>query len=185
MLQTVIKGIQDGSVWFYVISTFVGFSKRNPVFTHTHTLTHTHIHTHTHTRSRLRASCGSSHTEEFWHNETFCLWMTIYIYIYIYTYIYTLISLSLSIYIYIYMVVEEDSKAPLSIATTPRSRGGLYSIPWIAPLYPGPLIVLSVKQGGIKYRFLSLCYNSTCDWTLVSRAIRVWAHMLSSIAIWH
>ena len=33
-------------------------------------------------------------------------------------------------------LVEGDSKAPLSIATTPRCRGGRYSIPWIVPLYP-------------------------------------------------
>ena len=33
-------------------------------------------------------------------------------------------------------IVEGDPKAPFSIATTPRCRGGRYSIPWIAPLYP-------------------------------------------------
>ena len=33
-------------------------------------------------------------------------------------------------------IVEGDPKAPFSIATTPRWRGGRYSIPWIAPLYP-------------------------------------------------
>ena len=33
-------------------------------------------------------------------------------------------------------VVEGDPKAPFSIATTPRCRGGLYSIPWIAPFHP-------------------------------------------------
>ena len=33
------------------------------------------------------------------------------------------------------------------------------------------LIRLSVKQGGIKYHFLSLWYDSTWDWTQVSRAI--------------
>ena len=33
-------------------------------------------------------------------------------------------------------VVEGDPKAPFSIATTPRCRGGCYSFPWIAPLYP-------------------------------------------------
>ena len=31
--------------------------------------------------------------------------------------------------------------------------------------------MLSVKQGGIKYHFLSLWYDSTGDWTQVSRAI--------------
>ena len=54
-------------------------------------------------------------------------------------------SLSLSLYIYIYIyillyisrltVVDNSLKAPLSIATTLRCRGGHYSFPWIAPLY--------------------------------------------------
>ena len=76
----------------------------------------------------------------------------IYIYICIYIYIYVYVSSrSLCIYIYvcvrvciyIYIVkvklatiVEGDPKASFSIATTPRFRGGRYSIPWIAPLYP-------------------------------------------------
>ena len=52
------------------------------------------------------------------------------------------LSPSLYIYIYIYKlvklatVVEGDQKTPFSIATTPRCRGGCYSFPWIAPLYP-------------------------------------------------
>ena len=33
-------------------------------------------------------------------------------------------------------LVEGDPKAPFSIATTPRYRGGCYSLPLIAPLYP-------------------------------------------------
>ena len=33
-------------------------------------------------------------------------------------------------------VVEADQKAPFSIATIPRCRGGCYSFPKIAPLYP-------------------------------------------------
>ena len=32
-------------------------------------------------------------------------------------------------------VVEGDPKTPFSKATWPRCREGLYSIPWIAPLY--------------------------------------------------
>ena len=31
--------------------------------------------------------------------------------------------------------------------------------------------MLSVKQGGTKYHFLSLWYDSTCDWTPFSRTI--------------
>ena len=33
------------------------------------------------------------------------------------------------------------------------------------------LIMLGVKQGGIKHRFLSFCYNSILDWTPVSWTI--------------
>ena len=33
-------------------------------------------------------------------------------------------------------LVEGDQKAPFSIATTQRCRGGRHSFPWIAPLYP-------------------------------------------------
>ena len=33
-------------------------------------------------------------------------------------------------------VVEGNQKVPFSIATKPRCRGGRYSFPWIAPLYP-------------------------------------------------
>ena len=33
-------------------------------------------------------------------------------------------------------VVEGNSKAPFSIATTPRCWGWHYSFPWIASLYP-------------------------------------------------
>ena len=73
-----------------------------------------------------------------------CLYMYIYMCVYIY------------IYIYIYKVklatiVEGIQKAPFSIATTPRCRGGRY------------LILLSVKPGGIKYHFYSLWYDVTWD----------------------
>ena len=64
-------------------------------------------------------------------------------------------------------LVEDDLKAPFSIATTPTYRGGRYTFRWIAPLYP----YLSVKQGGIKYQFLNLWYDSTWDWTPVSWSI--------------
>ena len=36
-------------------------------------------------------------------------------------------------------LVEGDPKAPFSKATTPQCRGGRYSIPRIAPLYPWSL----------------------------------------------
>ena len=57
-------------------------------------------------------------------------------------------------------IVKGDPKAPFSIATTLRCRGGRYSIPWISPLYPDPYhIILSVKQGDIMNHFLSLWYD--------------------------
>ena len=72
-------------------------------------------------------------------------------------------------YIYIYKVklatiVDSDKKALFSIATTPRCRGGYYSFPWIAHFTLDTyLILLSVKQGCIKYHFYSLWYDSTWD----------------------
>ena len=69
-------------------------------------------------------------------------------------------------------IVEGNPKAPFSIATTPRRRGGRYSFPGLLYFTLDPyLIMLSVKQGDIKYYFLSLWYDSTWDWTQVSRAI--------------
>ena len=128
-----------------------------------------------------------------------CVYIYIYTYthtlislsLYIYIYIHTHIDLYIHIYIYIYMdglggfqptpqqskvklatIVEGVPKAPFSIATTSRCRGGCYSFPWIAPFYLDPyLIMLSVKQWSTKYHFLNLCYDSTWEWTLVSQAI--------------
>ena len=54
-------------------------------------------------------------------------------------------------------IVEGDPKAPFSIATTQRCRGRCYSFLWIVLLTLDPyLIMLSVKQGSIKYHVLSL-----------------------------
>ena len=33
-------------------------------------------------------------------------------------------------------IVESDSKVVISITITPKNKGGRYSFPWIAPLYP-------------------------------------------------
>ena len=83
-------------------------------------------------------------------------------------------------------VVEGDQKAPFSIATTPRCRGACYSFSWISPLSFDPYLkILSVKQGGIKYHVLNLWYDSTWEWTLVSRTIgehsTPWANRLDYI----
>ena len=51
-------------------------------------------------------------------------------------------------------VVEDDPRAPFSIASTPKCRAGRNSFPWIAPLtFDMYLIMLSVKQGGINNHF--------------------------------
>ena len=66
--------------------------------------------------------------------------------------------------------VKGDSKAPFSIVTTPRFRGGSYPrlLHFTLDMY---LKMLSVKQRGIKYHFLSLWYDSTWDWTSISWTI--------------
>ena len=75
---------------------------------------------------------------------------------YIYTYQY--------IYVYIYKL------APFSIATTPSYRSGRYSFLWIALLtLKSYLIMLTVKQRGIKFHFLNLWYDS--NWTQVCRTV--------------
>ena len=57
-----------------------------------------------------------------------------------FSYIYQIVSAVIlivwvSIYVKLVTVVEGDLKAPFSIATTPRCRGGRYAFAWIAPLY--------------------------------------------------
>ena len=69
-------------------------------------------------------------------------------------------------------LVEGDPKAPFSIATTSMCRGRRDSIAWIAPLYPWSLPYNGeclAKRHQVP--FFSLWYDSTCDWTRVSRAI--------------
>ena len=52
-------------------------------------------------------------------------------------------------------VVEGDPKAPFLISTILSCRRGHYSFRWIAPpIFVPFLIMLSVKQGSIKYHFL-------------------------------
>ena len=66
---------------------------------------------------------------------------------------------------------SRERRAPFSIATTLRYKGGYYSILFLGLLHftlDPYLIMLSVKQGGIKYHFLSFWYDSTWDWTTVS-----------------
>ena len=68
--------------------------------------------------------------------------------------------------VYLTTFVEGDPKALFSIATTPRCRGGEGATPSSGLLHftlDPYLIMLSVKQGGIKYCFLSLWYDLTWD----------------------
>ena len=58
--------------------------------------------------------------------------------------------------------IKGKLKAPFSIATTQRCKKEHYYFPWIAQLTLDPyLIMLSGKQRGIKYHFMSLWYDST------------------------
>ena len=43
--------------------------------------------------------------------------------------------------------------------------------------------MLSVKQGGIKYHFLSLSYDSTWYWTQVSRDIGEHANRYANVVV--
>ena len=78
-----------------------------------------------------------------------------------------------STYLSVPHLVAGDSKAPFSIAITPRCRGGRYSIPWIAPLYPWsvPYSAEYLARWHQEQFFLSLWYDLTWDWTLVSQII--------------
>ena len=63
-------------------------------------------------------------------------------------------------------VVEGDPKAPFSIATRLHRGVGEGATPSPGLLHftlDTYLTMLSVKQGGIKYHFLSLWYDSTWD----------------------
>ena len=61
-------------------------------------------------------------------------------------------------------VDEGDLMGPFSIATTPGSRGRATPFPELLHFTLDTyLIMLSVKQGIIKYHFLSLWYDSTWD----------------------
>ena len=77
------------------------------------------------------------------------------------------------IYIKLATFVEGDPKAPFSIATTPvyRRKALLLSLDFPHFTLDPYLIMLIVKLGSVKYRFLSLLYDSTYDWTMVSQAI--------------
>ena len=67
-------------------------------------------------------------------------------------------------------VVECDQKAPFSIATTLRCRGGLHSFPRLLHFTLDTyLILLSVSKEVSSTILKNLWYDATWDWTQVSR----------------
>ena len=72
-----------------------------------------------------------------------CVRVNVGVHLFIHTQVYIYIYISVCVCVHIYVskvklatIVEGNEKAPFSIATTPRYRGGRYSFPWTAPLYP-------------------------------------------------
>ena len=69
-------------------------------------------------------------------------------------------------------MVEGNLEAPFSLTTTLRCREGATSFPGLLHFTLDPyIIILCVKQGGIKYHFWSFWYDLTWDWTWVSQAV--------------
>ena len=67
-------------------------------------------------------------------------------------------------------IVESDPKAPFSLAITLMCMRGSTPYPGLLHFTLDPyLIILSVKQRGITYPFLSLWYDSIWDWSPVSQ----------------
>ena len=110
---------------------------------HKHTHTHTHIYIYIYGKLQrflptfISPSLSPDEgllnrrdlTLTFPYNRFLIFWITLFFFfLYIYIYIYIKVKLA--------TIVEGDPKAPFSIATTSRCRGGRYSIPWIASLYP-------------------------------------------------
>ena len=139
--------------FYFVLFLFVFFlflNSKKIAYLNTHTHRHTHVYTG--------------------------LFMSVHDRLLTHTHVYT------GIYIYsVYMrswptVVQGNLKVPFLIAITPRCRGGRYTFPWIASLTLGPcLITLYLMPPCLARRhqvlFLSFWYDSTCDWTPVSRTI--------------
>ena len=98
----------------------------------------------------------------FWTHLHVCLYVcmckhctNIYIYIYI--------------YIYISWPTVVDGR-PKGFFFDSYYTDSLDSLNWYTSL-DSCLIILSAKQGGFKYNFLSIWYDSTWDWTPVSQTI--------------
>ena len=95
------------------------------------------------------------------------------------------LSFSLSLYIYIYIYIYMSQKVKLECAVKRdlnapcfntfnievSGRVQLHFLDWSTLLLIRAFLILSVKQGSIKYDFLSLWYDSTRDFIPVSRSI--------------
>ena len=80
-------------------------------------------------------------------------------------------------------MVEGDVKAPFSIATTVRCKGGRYSFPWIALRTLDPyFITLCVKQGDIEYHF---CFSGMTQLGIEPRFPEPLANSLTVMYIIH
>ena len=85
-------------------------------------------------------------------------------------------------YIKLATVVEGDPKSPFLIGV----GEGAIPFPGFLHFTLDPyLIMLSVKQGSIKYHFLSLWYASTWDWTQISWAIVEYSNHYANVHIIH
>ena len=80
--------------------------------------------------------------------------------------------------------VEGDPKAPFLIATTQGVGEDATPFPGLIHFTLDPyLIMLTVKQGGIKYLLYSLWYDSAWDWTQVFRAIAEHSNRLANVRL--
>ena len=69
------------------------------------------------------------------------------------------------------ILFESDQKVPFSTDTTPRHRGGHYSIPWIAPLYPSSLRCWVLSKAASSILFWVFCMTQTWIESPASRTI--------------
>ena len=106
-----------------------------------------------------------------------------------YSKLFNLTEYYLYIYIYKSKVGDRSRGRPegsFSIATTPRCRDGGYSFPWFAPLYSWSIpYKAECLAGRHQVLFLSLWYDSTRDWTPVSRSTDELSTWTEAAAISH
>ena len=154
------------------------------VYTHTHTHTYIYIYIYASTWAYIylqmhtfinvyiiyafKCTCIHAHTHTHTHKQA-------NIHIHTHTYTRTYIKLA--------TIFEGDPKGPFSIASTKDVEEGASLFPGLPHFTLDPyLIMLSVKQGGIKYHFVNIWCDSAWDWTQVFRAIG--EHILFLLSRW-